>query len=547
MTGLPLKLLFSATDEAHDLYAASTEIAQQAGATAEEPLKLLAYAQSALTRGGPDLCLNLSHALRVIKCIATVSVPTTWAENLQSLSFLDTRAFIWGSFELACAYLARDTALEDNPIIALDALFIMHETMRHFEDPKSVHHYKGHDREFRKCSESVWRTLWAGRDRLLSSDGIVDTMRWYIGTQLLHTWATLCKSFRCLPAWGTSDVFWLVTFLWMNQPNTEVEDPAPLLACIQILDSIGSKSSVELYGADRSARLAAIIDQLADTYGLDAVLRRFKESLGYGNISVGRQHMVRALAYQYGMLVPSLRCRLWDAGVMEAYIQSNRRKQGTEYWGTYDVDVMFHMILALVKANDGSEIRHDIVDTLITKERLGRYFLLPGLWSLLESLCIPHGDGKNPPGRTEINILRLISKNAKHNRTAEKGTPGCAALDTLKADVSPYWHVMNNAIQDSKPIQFEAFRQMGHVGRAWQQLGEALEINTQRAPRLIEGYIPAAHPFCAWPLCVYHTQKPPRGLKACKGCAEVLYCGRQCQTSDWKLNDHKARCRRLKG
>ncbi|KZV73895.1 hypothetical protein PENSPDRAFT_251931 [Peniophora sp. CONT] len=58
--------------------------------------------------------------------------------------------------------------------------------------------------------------------------------------------------------------------------------------------------------------------------------------------------------------------------------------------------------------------------------------------------------------------------------------------------------------------------------------------------------VPALQAVCSWPLCLFHSRKPPHALKSCKGCSEVQYCGKQCQLSGWKLNDHKTRCRRSK-
>ncbi|KZV65645.1 hypothetical protein PENSPDRAFT_118513 [Peniophora sp. CONT] len=46
---------------------------------------------------------------------------------------------------------------------------------------------------------------------------------------------------------------------------------------------------------------------------------------------------------------------------------------------------------------------------------------------------------------------------------------------------------------------------------------------------------------CAWPTCVYHTSEPGRALASCKGCGQVRYCGKVCQTDHWKAG-HKQEC-----
>ena len=148
----------------------------------------------------------------------------------------------------------------------------------------------------------------------------------------------------CLPAWGTSDAFRLLNFLWINQPNTELEDPVPLLDAIQRLDTISSKPSIKIPKRDVPARISGIVKELSNTYGSDALLRRYNEALGHSSISLMHQHQVRVHVFEYGG-DPLLCGRLWDAGVVGAYIQSHRRKQESGDWSTYDATLFFDFIL----------------------------------------------------------------------------------------------------------------------------------------------------------------------------------------------------------
>ncbi|KZV71720.1 hypothetical protein PENSPDRAFT_751525 [Peniophora sp. CONT] len=81
---------------------------------------------------------------------------------------------------------------------------------------------------------------------------------------------------------------------------------------------------------------------------------------------------------------------------------------------------------------------------------------------------------------------------------------------------------------------------------AWKALGEDLgfEESIQKAEH--ERELRKALRFCAWHECEYHTKEPSVALRSrCKGCAEVRYCSRTCQRSDWTYG-HNRRCRRLK-
>ena len=106
------------TDEEVDLYEAAAKSAQEAGAIANDPLRLLAYAQSAMARQtsgrfNADLC----YALREIKGTVTKSSDhSSGAASLRSLTFLDLRAFLWGSLELCCDYLSCTEALDEHPV-----------------------------------------------------------------------------------------------------------------------------------------------------------------------------------------------------------------------------------------------------------------------------------------------------------------------------------------------------------------------------------------------------------------------------------------------
>lgn len=133
-------------------------------------------------------------------------------------------------------------------------------------------------------------------------------------------------------------------FLWINQPNNDSEDPAPLLDPIQMLDCIGSRPSIEIPSNDKTGRLSAIVDQLLDTYGEEAVLRRYNEALRHSAFSLANQREVQTHVYRYGR-IPSLCRKLWDSGTLHSYLQSHRRRQEGGEWETWDAELMFDLIV----------------------------------------------------------------------------------------------------------------------------------------------------------------------------------------------------------
>ncbi|KZV73927.1 hypothetical protein PENSPDRAFT_252715 [Peniophora sp. CONT] len=540
-SGLPTTLLLGEADDTMALYGTGSNSAQEAEASARDPLELIASAQAAIACDASEQSISdLWHALREIRGVVTLSNHSPLAVNLQSLAVADMRRFLWGSFELCCAYLIRPNILEENLVIALEAIFALHEIMFHFNQPSASAYFNERSSAFSRCLEPVWSNLWTNKASLLSSDPVLDIMWWYLGARLLHLWANLCRAHDCRPEWGTSDVFWLLMFLWINQPNNERENPYPLIDSMQILECVGNK----IFNDQPGTRVSAIVDQLLATYGEEALLRRYNEALGHSTIPLEHQHQVNIHVYLYGG-EPSLCARLWGAGVVTTYLQSSRRRQDGGRWKTLDAELLFALLWKVVVASRDLSPHH-IVSVLITDEHLMRQFILPGLWLVLESLQNPDAGMTVPAGVPSVNLLSLVIPAVTQHRTARKGSVGHAMMTTLTVEASPYWHLMNDAIHGSKPRDPACVLQKRAISTAWQQFGDALQLNRQRAPRQIDGPAPTSQPFCSWPLCVYHLQKPPHALKSCKGCAEVQYCGKRCQISDWKLNDHKTRCRRLK-
>ncbi|KZV61783.1 hypothetical protein PENSPDRAFT_658652 [Peniophora sp. CONT] len=83
--------------------------------------------------------------------------------------------------------------------------------------------------------------------------------------------------------------------------------------------------------------------------------------------------------------------------------------------------------------------------------------------------------------------------------------------------------------------------------RQWESFGNACGLDTEKERKR---HRREGRAFCTWAVCQWSTVKPPDGvtLKACQGCGEAQYCGRECQKSDWGKGGHKERCgKRIKG
>ncbi|KZV73928.1 hypothetical protein PENSPDRAFT_682474 [Peniophora sp. CONT] len=515
----------------------AAESARKAGNTADDPIRLLALVRSAITRiEVTQFNADLRFALEEMKKVTTLS----GSRQLRALSADDRHKFLWGTFELCSTYLARDRVLEGHTMIALDAATNLNDLIGHFEASRLV--YRSRSRELTRCMDSIWHNLWNSRVILAT----MDPMRWYLNS-LLHNWVHAAMAFNCLPAWGTSDIYWLSMFLWIKQPNSAIENPKQLIDCMQLLDRVGKTASSTLEGRDRLFRITTIVGQAVKLFGEDALYSRFKDSLGNTSFSPKDLEFIMGHAHRY-CVHPPLSYKLIESGTAHAFFEAPRWQQRRGAWDSNQARICCDFILQVILLARG-RAEHQITSLLITEEHMLRDFLLPAMWLDLQTrLDVSKGatsayaDDVLP----EVELVNYAAEAARRLGSSGQGTGGHAMMNTLRTEVSPYWHLMDEVIQGISTPTASSTQQKTILAQSWRRLGKALQLDVQRAPRQLEGPEPIAETFCSWPLCLYHTQKPPMSLKSCTGCGEVRYCSKKCQKSDWKLNDHKARCRRVK-
>ncbi|KZV71542.1 hypothetical protein PENSPDRAFT_650558 [Peniophora sp. CONT] len=73
----------------------------------------------------------------------------------------------------------------------------------------------------------------------------------------------------------------------------------------------------------------------------------------------------------------------------------------------------------------------------------------------------------------------------------------------------------------------------------WTGWGEAVDIDLEAARANLQSRT------CSWAECPRHGKPARKALNTCRGCREVRYCSKACQTLDWKRGGHRSACRRL--
>ncbi|KAI0321597.1 hypothetical protein OF83DRAFT_251498 [Amylostereum chailletii] len=114
---------------------------------------------------------------------------------------------------------------------------------------------------------------------------------------------------------------------------------------------------------------------------------------------------------------------------------------------------------------------------------------------------------------------------------------------SMKKALRNEWYPTLRRLRDARQIPHRSAPAYLELVDAWSQFGTHLGIDEfVERDRLARD---VAH-MCAWHECEFHTTKSMETMHTCRGCGETRYCGRECQTRDWKEGGHKLRCRRLK-
>ncbi|KZV73899.1 hypothetical protein PENSPDRAFT_251980 [Peniophora sp. CONT] len=555
--GGPL-LIWGDPPENSNVLERAADAARKAGITASNPLRLLSFAQSAVARGvDGEFNADLHFAMAEMKSVVTTPGPglDAWKPSNMSTSIHycalgqeDQQTFIWETFELCCIQLSQNQVLEQ-PLVTLDFVFVLHQVL--YEVSKSIRSARSTDpkraqniRKLATCLEQVWNNIYLSRDLVQCFSSV----RRHFGV-LSQAWTGMCIAHNCFPAWGTSNTYWLFFFLWMKQ--SRMADSSVYLTAMHAMDSIGIDASITLSGQALSKHHTEIMSQAIEIYGKNALLERFQEMLNdhstllpHVRLSLILKHVNR---YAGGPLLVS---ELASSGILPLYLQATRRQQADGQWELDDARAFAAFTLnALVQAGFDEIQLPRITGELVEEEHLMRDFLLPALRMGLENLLWTSENSMDPDdGLPELGLVHLVASAAELYKDCTVNSSGHGVMNALRAEVSPYWHRFNAVILALPSRGYKIGYRKKELAKLWRRLGAALQLDPRRAPRQVEGpqIGSTTQAFCAWPLCPYHDQEPPHALKACAGCSDARYCSKQCQMSDWKLNDHKARCRRLK-
>ncbi|KZV63245.1 hypothetical protein PENSPDRAFT_691830 [Peniophora sp. CONT] len=145
--------------------------------------------------------------------------------------------------------------------------------------------------------------------------------------------------------------------------------------------------------------------------------------------------------------------------------------------------------------------------------------------------------------------LQAILRLCEAYENVGKGLFARSAKNPLRKDygrsLRREWYPLLKAL-DQNIVQHDTGpgqQTLARIRRAWCRVGTVgirLDEELER-----KEYEKRAAKLCSWKECQWHTVEPSEPPKACTGCGETRYCGKSCQTHDWK-NGHKQMCRRLK-
>ncbi|KAI0319656.1 hypothetical protein OF83DRAFT_760070 [Amylostereum chailletii] len=144
------------------------------------------------------------------------------------------------------------------------------------------------------------------------------------------------------------------------------------------------------------------------------------------------------------------------------------------------------------------------------------------------------------PFRNPIQALVKVIRRCKQ----KPGQHSDAFRRDLKKEANRVWYPALRMLRtEQQRTSTRLGRSLPDAVELWTDLGAQLGLKELRER---DRYEREGLSHCAWKLCRYHIETPESVLSACRGCGEARYCGRRCQTRDWKEGGHKAKCRRLK-
>ncbi|KZV74922.1 hypothetical protein PENSPDRAFT_154941 [Peniophora sp. CONT] len=191
--------------------------------------------------------------------------------------------------------------------------------------------------------------------------------------------------------------------------------------------------------------------------------------------------------------------------------------------------------------------RGSLTDWRILQELLRGEDVVGGLAAGVE-LISAHGSviaslPGHPPqhelARSILDVRGLLS-------AARDDVIGKPFAESIKSALRTEWWPSLNSLQKAA-YRASSVSERGiykEVMLEWMGLGHDVGLDGKERKR----HEHEAAQRCSWAACMWHRTTPGESvkLKACQGCGQVRYCGRECQKSDWNKGGHRTKCRRLK-
>ncbi|KZV73924.1 hypothetical protein PENSPDRAFT_682470 [Peniophora sp. CONT] len=439
-------LIWSEAKQSLDALEHAADAARNDGITANDPLRLLSFAQSAATRDvDGEFNADLHYAMAEMKNVVSVSQPSVDAWDakkactstyFRALTSEDQWTFVRDTFELCCAQLSHHKVLA-RPLLALDTIFVLNNVL--YEVTKYGMNQAKRTRKIVGGLVNVWNNMYLSRELFLDFDSV----RWHL-TLLCQAWTNVCWNLREFPLWGT-DAYWLFFFLWMKQPKTEKSDA--LLAGMHSLDgNVGHDPFATLKGYVLLQRLYEIMKKATEIYGEDALLARFHEILEDETILGERLRLFLKHVSRYASR--TLGSKLHSYGTLPLYLRASRRQQADGQWGLKDARALCQLAQSATVQAGHEHMQKKMMGVLIEEEHFMRDFMLPALRMGLENnLWISGGPEDEYDTVPEQLLIYLIADTAEMYKSSTLGSSGHGVMSALRTDVSPYWHRFDAVMQ----------------------------------------------------------------------------------------------------
>ncbi|KZV66292.1 hypothetical protein PENSPDRAFT_95096 [Peniophora sp. CONT] len=351
--------------------------------------------------------------------------------------------------------------------------------------------------------------------------------------------------------YGYEDLRRLALFCWMYRCRTKPGEPWPLK-----FEQLYHCTGFAFLSSRPDERLAFVQNDIVGTYGARVFLERAAETLRRTDLrGLGISNFLESLLLIVWD-VPSFAPHLVKSGVLQAVSALFERQLPLENECdkvrlSQSITMFYAAIASKFPLAEGAS---PIVRQCNAMKFLSRTTMLafnlnfpPIVVDSSSPITSSLRDSLLSDCLHVLNMFITIAEVIVKQSTIEGGTSGrksglhVALHDALKPVWLPTYTDFESGIRQAGK---ESARQT-EMKEAWVRYGEIVGLNLERERAEVRRDARRRETCCAWKDCQWHRVPPPNPPRVCKGCGEVRYCSKTCQTDDWRAG-HKKDCKRLK-